>query len=95
MLVEITPVSFKEFVDSFLNLFAALGWAKALTVCFFFLLFGAVWYLMISLLKGKDAEIKRLTEDNDRYREIYLRQLDDKHGFMPPSKRISNPKKKP
>jgi len=93
MLGQVTFGSFREFAESFLSLVVKLGWAKALTILLFFFLFGTVSYLMRSLLKAKDAEIKRLQEDNDRYRQVYLRQLDDKMGFSPPSTRLPNPKK--
>jgi len=91
---DITFNSFSDFADSFLKLFSVLGWAKALTICFFFLLFGVVAYLLRMVIAGKNEEIDRLRADNDRYREVYLRQNDEKQGFMPPSKQRS-PSKKP
>ena len=77
--------TFSDFTDNFLKLFAALGWAKALTICFFFVLFGTVAYLLRMVIVGKNEEIARLRTDNDKYREIYLRHHDEQHGFNPPS----------
>jgi hypothetical protein len=88
-----TAPSYTEFGETFVKLFQTLGWSKALTISLFFFFCLIIAYLMRSLIKGKDAEIQRLRLENDKYREIYLANLDYKHGALPPSKKTTPPKK--
>ena len=70
-----------EFLDALKTYLSTFGLTKGLFTLFFIGSHIWIYAQYNGRLNDRQKEIDRLADDNKRYREIYLRSLDAKHGY--------------
>lgn len=70
-----------ESLDALNNFLTSLGIVKGLFALFFIIAHLWIYGQYRGRLNDRQKEIDRLAEDNRRYREIYLKNLDEKFGY--------------
>lgn len=75
--------------ETVLDMMVAFGWERGLFTTVFLLLHFWVWRLYKGRLEDKQAEIDRLSEENQAYRDRFMKLVDDQFGFgaqeLPPA----------